>query len=65
INGKGHRKEDGSQGRTKAPATIASESHLETRVTHDIKCDLEGEELGNQKNLKKAIEWLRKERTEE
>ncbi|KAL4811587.1 hypothetical protein BDW67DRAFT_189577 [Aspergillus spinulosporus] len=44
-----------------------SNLHLEARETHDIKCDLglPDNRIGNQKNLKKAIKWLCKERTKE
>ncbi|KAL4769228.1 hypothetical protein BDW60DRAFT_210158 [Aspergillus nidulans var. acristatus] len=45
----------------------ASKPHVEARETHDIKCDLglPDNRIGNQKNLKKAMKWLRKERTKE
>ncbi|KAJ0413253.1 hypothetical protein BJY00DRAFT_306442 [Aspergillus carlsbadensis] len=65
IDGKGHNTPYSRPDLAETTATPTLEPHLESRVAHDIKCDLKGEELGNQKNLKKAFEWLRKERTKE
>ncbi|CBF73403.1 hypothetical protein AN7861.2 [Aspergillus nidulans FGSC A4] len=65
---KGYRHiQDASTGRINHTVSPASNPHIEPRENHDIKCDLgsSGNRIGSQKNLKKAMKWLRKKRTKE